>query len=58
MTDKETRIKWPLKVRPHKIRQLYENDAKGIVDEDLINDVGYALYARCEAIWTVTEPPA
>jgi hypothetical protein len=55
MTNKETHIKWARKVRPYKIRQLYENDAKGIVDQDLIDDVGYSLYARCEAIWMVTE---
>ena len=30
-----------------KIRQFYETDAKGIYDEDLIDDVGYGLLARC-----------
>lgn len=55
MTTEGTHIQWARKVRRHKIRQLYENDAKGIVDEDLIDDVGYALYARCEAVWLVTE---
>jgi hypothetical protein len=34
---------------------LYENDAQGIVDQALIDEVGYALYARCEAVWMVTE---
>jgi hypothetical protein len=33
---------------------MYETDARGIVDEDLINDVGYALFARCEDIVEVT----
>jgi hypothetical protein len=55
MMNGQARIRWAPKVRPHKIRQLYENDAQGILDEDLIDDVGYALYARCEAIWMVTE---
>ncbi|MDP6038304.1 MAG: hypothetical protein QGG64_07130 [Candidatus Latescibacteria bacterium] len=32
-----------------KIRQFYETDAKGIYDEDLIDDVGYGLLARCES---------
>ena len=29
------------------IRRLYEADAKGIYDEELINEVGYGLLARC-----------
>jgi predicted RNA-binding Zn-ribbon protein involved in translation (DUF1610 family) len=32
-----------------KIRKLYELDALGIRDEDLIDDVGYALLARCQS---------
>jgi hypothetical protein len=42
-------------VRQFKIRRLYDNDAQGIIDEDLIDEVGYALYARCESVWMVTE---
>jgi hypothetical protein len=42
-------------VRQFKIRQLYENDARGIIDDALIDEVGYALFARCEAVWMVTE---
>jgi hypothetical protein len=33
-----------------KIRRLYENDARGIVDEQLLDDVGTTLYCRCESI--------
>ena len=55
MTETGRRIQWAPKVRRFKIRQLYENDAQGIVDEELIDEVGYALYARCEAVWMVTE---
>ena len=44
--DRATPV-WAPRVRQHKIRQLYEDDAKGIYDEELINDVGYALLARC-----------
>jgi len=36
-------------VRRHKIRRLYENDAMGIYDEELIDDVGYGLLARCQS---------
>ena len=46
---------WAPKVSQQAIRRLYETDAKGIVDEDLINDVGYALFVRCDTIRIVTE---
>jgi hypothetical protein len=55
MTETGRRIQWAPKVRQHTIRRLYENDAQGIVDAELIDEVGYALYARCEAVWVVTE---
>ena len=51
-------IRWARRVPPHKIRRLYLLDAKGIVDEELIDEVGYAMYARCESIRTVTEAHA
>ena len=44
------RIRWAPKVRPDKIRRLYEQDARGIVDDDLIDDVGLAFHARCRSI--------
>ena len=47
--------RWARRVPPHKIRRLYLLDAKGIVDVELIDEVGYAMYARCESIRTVTE---
>jgi hypothetical protein len=47
-------IQWAPRVRQEKIRQLYELDAKGIYDEDLINDVGHSLYARCESFLDAT----
>ena len=37
-------------MRPEKIRRLYERDALGIVDDELIDDVGLALHARCRSI--------
>jgi hypothetical protein len=44
------RIRWAAKVAPGKIRRLYELDAQGIVDGELIDDVGLALHARCRSI--------
>jgi hypothetical protein len=48
-------VRWAPRVPPHKIRRLYETDALGIVDEEQIDDVGYALLARCRSILEVTE---
>ena len=47
-------IHWEPPVPQHKIRRLYENDAAGVIDEALIDDVAYSLYARCQSIITVT----
>jgi hypothetical protein len=55
MNQSTNHIQWAPKVPRHKIRRLYENDARGILDADLIDEVGYALYARCESVWMVTE---
>ena len=48
------KISWSPKVRQAKIRQLYQNDARGTVDEVLVEDVGLALLQRCQSIWLVT----
>ncbi len=49
------KIRWAPKVQPAKVRRLYERDALGIVDDDLIDDVGLALHARCESIVRVND---
>jgi predicted RNA-binding Zn-ribbon protein involved in translation (DUF1610 family) len=36
-------------VKPHLVRRLYENDAQGLCDEELLNEVGWALYSRCKS---------
>jgi predicted RNA-binding Zn-ribbon protein involved in translation (DUF1610 family) len=38
-----------------KIRRLYENDARGITDEVLIDDVGIGLFLRCKSMLAVEE---
>ena len=40
---------WAPRVSQKEIRRFYETDAKGIYDEDLIAEVGYGLFARCES---------
>jgi hypothetical protein len=49
------KISWSPKLRQAKIRQLYQNDALGAVDEILVEDVGLSLLHRCQSIWLVTE---
>jgi hypothetical protein len=51
-------FRWARRVEQQKIRQLYETDARGITDEELIDDVGYALFARCESIMIATRAHA
>jgi len=48
-------ISWSPKIRQAKIWQLYQNDARGSVDETLVDDVGLSLLHRCQSIWLVTE---
>ncbi len=52
------RVHWASRVNPILIRRLYQTDARGIVDEELIDAVGFALYARCESILQATEAHA
>jgi hypothetical protein len=48
------KITWSPKIRQAKIWQLYQNDALGAVDEDLVKDVAFRLFQRCRSIWLVT----
>jgi hypothetical protein len=42
-------IHWAPRVTKQAIRRLYEKDAAGIRDEELIDEVGIALLARCQS---------
>lgn len=48
-------VRWAPRVNPSLIRRLYETDARGITDEELINAVSCALHARCQSILLATE---
>ena len=50
MTGQTLPIRWAAKVSRAKIRQVYHKDALGLVDEELIEEVGFALLQRCENI--------
>jgi hypothetical protein len=51
-------IQWARRVKPEKIRRLYTLDSKGILDDELIDEVGYAMYARCHSIRQATRAHA
>jgi predicted RNA-binding Zn-ribbon protein involved in translation (DUF1610 family) len=40
---------WAPRVKPHLICRLYDTDAQGIYDNELLEKVGWGLYARCES---------
>ncbi len=42
------RIRWAARLAPAQLAKLYEQDARGIHDEELCDAVGATLLARCE----------
>jgi ribosomal protein S27E len=46
---------WAPRVRPELIRRLYAGEAAGLLDSELLDEVFYAIRARCESIVIVTE---
>ena len=48
-------VQWAPRVSRATIRRLYENDARGIVDEELIDEVAFGFHARCESVINATE---
>lgn len=54
-SERKVLPQWASRVQQSKIRLLYETDAKGIYDDELIEEVGYALLARCESFLLANE---
>jgi peptide deformylase len=52
--SKRRRLRWAPKLPVAKIVRLYQADAAGIRDEDLLADVAWRLHARCRSILLVT----
>ena len=48
-------IRWAPRVAKRKIQRLYEWESKGVLDEELIEDVGFTLLLRCRAILTIRD---
>jgi hypothetical protein len=54
VSDGSKLVQWAGRIPRHKIIRLYELDAQGIVDEELIDDIAYGCYARCLSILQAT----
>lgn len=39
---------WPARLDIYKLKQLYKQDAKGIWDTELVDEIGLTLYIRCK----------
>jgi hypothetical protein len=48
-------IRWSPRVPKSRIRRLYESEAKGLLDEELLDDIGMSLLLRCLDILSVEE---
>jgi ribosomal protein S18 acetylase RimI-like enzyme len=48
-------IEWAPRVPKNKIRRLYVSDTRGLLDEDLLEEVGSMLFQRCQSILTVAD---
>ncbi|MFC1587545.1 hypothetical protein ACFL54_04465 [Planctomycetota bacterium] len=54
--QKETTLpNWAQRLKKKQIARLYATIGRGIIDEELIDDVGYSLLARCESILEASE---
>jgi ribosomal protein L37AE/L43A len=47
--------KWAPRIKKSKIQRLYEFDALGIQDDELILEVGYTLLARCRSFFDANQ---
>jgi DNA-directed RNA polymerase subunit RPC12/RpoP len=48
-------VRWAPRVPPEKIRRLYASDARGMLDEELLDDVLISLLVRCESMQTIAQ---
>ncbi len=53
--DGRNGIEWARRVPKSKIQRLYESDARGLLDEELLDDVGTLLLQRCKSILLVAD---
>ena len=48
-------VRWAPRVPPEKIRRLYASDARGLLDEELLDDVLIWLLLRCQSMQTIAQ---
>ncbi|MBN1313129.1 MAG: hypothetical protein JXB30_17090 [Anaerolineae bacterium] len=48
-------LKWAGRVSRRKIKQLYESDAQGMLDAELVDDVGFGFYSRLVDMFEIDE---
>jgi len=48
-------FKWARRLSKNDIYRLYKSEASGLLDEELLDEVGIGFYARCKTIKQVTE---
>ena len=53
MGDGADEVQWAPRVSKNDIRRLYESSASGLLDEEVLNEVGITLLLRCESILAV-----
>ena len=46
---------WAPRVSQRAIRRLYESEASGLLDEEIVDDVGVSLLLRCESILQIAQ---
>jgi hypothetical protein len=46
---------WAPRLKQRLVRVLYENEAQGIYDDELLDEVGWALVARCQSFIAAVE---
>jgi hypothetical protein len=51
----QIRIRWAPRLRPALLKRLYDSDAKGFQNLELCEEVGSALYARCDTFHLVSQ---
>jgi hypothetical protein len=48
-------VRWAPRVPPRLIRRLYASEARGRLDEEILDEVRFWLYLRCQSILTIAE---
>jgi len=49
------RIKWAAKIHPNILKKFYDMSASGVIDDEIVDDVGIRLYLRCESMVMISQ---